>query len=169
FIVTPGGGGELRTIFAALSASCFVAKTTIDKPFVSAPPVQYPLTKPGALLTRGTTCSRSDLRAISSCPGSIVTLTTTACMGPPSTLQDGRIEETMLRSCNPAILQFHRQTYLLIGIMMCAPGVPASISHGRPSPPIDSSRRLPSDTPIDSGVAPGTDSTHSNWIRSCLP
>src|SRR5262249_60551295 len=52
--------------------------------------------------------------------------------------------------------------YLLIGIMMCAPGVPASISHGRPSPPIDSSRRRASDTPIVSGVAPGTDSTHSS-------
>src|SRR5262245_35981594 len=52
--------------------------------------------------------------------------------------------------------------YLLIGIMMCAPGVPVSISHGRPSPLIDSSRRLSSDTPIDSGVAPGTESTHSN-------
>src|ERR1700722_4751914 len=53
-------------------------------------------------------------------------------------------------------------SYLLIGIMMCAPGVPANISQGRPSPAIDSSRSLPFETPIDSGVAPGTDSTHNS-------
>ena len=52
--------------------------------------------------------------------------------------------------------------YLLIGIMMCAPGVPGSINHGTPWPFSASSRWLPSDTPIVSGVAPGTDSTHSS-------
>jgi hypothetical protein len=53
-------------------------------------------------------------------------------------------------------------SYLLIGIMMCAPGVPDNINHGRPSPSSAAVRWLPSETPIDSGVAPGTDSTHSS-------
>ena len=53
-------------------------------------------------------------------------------------------------------------SYQLIGIMMCAPGVPDNISHGRPSPAIAAARWLPSEMPIESGVAPGTDSTHSS-------
>ncbi len=60
-------------------------------------------------------------------------------------------------------------SYLFTGIMMCAPGVPGSISHGMPCPLSPSSRWLASDTPIDSAVAPGTDSTQSNWMRSFFP
>src|SRR5579864_4087126 len=55
--------------------------------------------------------------------------------------------------------------YLLIGIITCAPGVPASISQGRPCPLSAASRWLTADTPMDSGVALGTDITHSNLIR----
>ena len=62
-----------------------------------------------------------------------------------------------------------RTAYLLIGIMMCAPGVPGSISHGVPRSSSASSRALAVVTPMVSGVAPGTDSTQSNWMRSRLP
>ena len=70
--------------------------------------------------------------------------------------------------CQTGAVHRH-QRYWLIGIMMCAPGVPASISHGTPWPLIATSRWLPSDTPTDSGVAPGTERIHSNWMRSFLP
>ena len=48
---------------------------------------------------------------------------------------------------------------------MCAPGVPGSISHGVPRSSSASSRALAVVTPIDSGVALGTESTHSSWMR----
>src|SRR5579862_3643176 len=50
--VTPGGVGLLRAILAAFSASDWVLKTTNDRPLLaSCAAAQYPLTKPGALLT----------------------------------------------------------------------------------------------------------------------
>src|SRR6266498_4918451 len=64
--VTPGGVGLLRTILAAFSASDFVLTTTQDKQLPpSRAAAQYPLTKPGALLTWGTTFSCSALREAS--------------------------------------------------------------------------------------------------------
>src|SRR5262249_13199425 len=53
----------------------------------------------------------------------------------------------------------------LIGIMMCAPGVPGSISHGLPLPFSAASRWLSVETPTESGVAFGTDITHSSLMR----
>jgi len=53
----------------------------------------------------------------------------------------------------------------LIGIMMCAPGVPGSISHGQPFPFSAASRWLSVDTPTESGVAFGTDITHNGLMR----
>ena len=52
---------------------------------------------------------------------------------------------------------------------MCAPGVPGGISHGVPRSSSASSRALAVVTPIDSGVAFGTESTQSSWMRSRLP
>ena len=49
--------------------------------------------------------------------------------------------------------------------MMCAFGVPASISQGRPSPLSALFRWLSVETPIDSDVAPGTIITQSSLIR----
>ena len=48
---------------------------------------------------------------------------------------------------------------------MCAPGVPGSMSQGNPSPFNAASRWLAVDTPMDSGVAFGTDITHNRLIR----
>src|SRR5581483_10936687 len=53
----------------------------------------------------------------------------------------------------------------LIGIMMCAPGVPGSIIQGLPLPFSAASRWLAVEMPSCSGVAFGTEITHSSLMR----
>lgn len=66
----------------------------------------------------------------------------------------------MLRALG-VLCGFFFDGYLLIGIITCALGVPGSINQGKPLPNNASSRWLDVDTPIVSGVAFGTDITHS--------
>src|SRR5665213_4191839 len=66
------------------------------------------------------------------------------------------------------ILNDSFRCYWLIGIITCAPAVPASISQGSPCPFNAPSRWLTVDTPIDSGVANGTDITHNRLITPSL-
>jgi hypothetical protein len=75
-IVTTSGTIDGTLSLMALAASSD-SKTTIAEP-VSSFLVQYPATNPGAYDTRGTTCSRRWLSAVSW--SLILTLTATACI-----------------------------------------------------------------------------------------
>src|SRR6266705_3991173 len=74
------GAGQLAAASAACRACSSVSNSRIENPWPSAGSSQYPAAKPGAEVTSGKMSSISAAAAAGACPGSIVTVTSAACI-----------------------------------------------------------------------------------------